>query len=362
MKRALAVLLVLTLTAGCFSAALADRTITITFTGDVTLGSEEIKKNQPDSFVKTAEREGYEYFFRNVKDLFLQDDLTVVNLEGVLSDSANMENTGKAYRFRGPKDYARILTMSSIEACGISNNHTKDFGSQGYKNTVAALEENGLGYFGNNDYYYVFEKDGIKIAFFALVSTIVWNSRKWGRETVDRLKAEEGINAVVVCIHAGTEYDPHRHPKQVEYAQLAFKHFDADLVIMHHPHVLQGIDVMNDRYVCYSLGNFCFGGNAQVRALETMAVQADLVFADDGTYKGQQLRLYPAHISSSATAAGDANNFQPCFVTGDDALAVLQLVQNDTAFDLGLYDEEAGYLALPYLPAGSPGDGNQSEE
>ncbi len=348
--RCLALALVLLSLTGTARPALADRKITLTFTGDVTLGGEERRKNQADSFQAKAEAEGYDYFFARVRDLFAADDLTVVNLEGVLSDSERQENKSKTYRFRGPTDYAKILTGASIESCSISNNHIQDFGRQGYKNTVKALEENGLRYFGA-DVYDIYEKDGIKIAFFSFVSPIIMGSRDQAEKTVKRLKEEEGVNAVVVCLHVGNEYSRHRSEFQERYGRMAVSTLQADLVIMHHPHVVQGIDVVNNRYICYSLGNFCFGGNTTIRALETMAVQADLIFEDDGTYKGQQLRLYPAHTATSASAEGDPNDYQPTFVSGDQALRVLELVQIDTDFDLGPFDEETGYLGLPYLPA-----------
>ena len=330
---------------------MADRTVTVTFTGDVTLGSEEIKKNQPGSFNSYAKEKGYDYFFQNFLPMFSADDLTVINLEGVLSDSNRQENTSKTYRFRGPTEYAEILNRAAIEACAISNNHTMDFGNQGYKATVQALEDHHINYFGNNSYY-IYEQDGIKIAFFSLVSPKVMGSKEWGQKLTAQLREEEGVDAVVMCMHVGTEYDAHRNKTQMNYAAFARRYFTADLVIMHHPHVLQGIDILDDScYVCYSLGNFCFGGNLKIRALETMVVQADLVFTDEGDYKGQQLRLYPAHIASSAQAVGDDNDFLPKPVTGDEALAVMQLVQNDTSFDLGPYDEETGCVTLRYLPA-----------
>ncbi len=335
---------------GALRPALADQKITLTFTGDVTLGGEESKKDLPESFQSKAAAEGYDYFFARVRHLFEADDLTVINLEGVLTDSAKQEKKSKVYRFRGATDYVKILTGASIESCSISNNHIQDYGNQGYKNTVKTLEENGLRYFGA-DVYDIFEKDGIKIAFFSYVSPIIMGSRDQAAKTIRRLKEEEGVNAVVVCFHVGNEYGRHRNDFQERYARMAMTTLQADLVIMHHPHVVQGIDVVNNRYVCYSLGNFCFGGNTTVRALETMVVQADLVFADDGTYKGQQLRLYPAHTATTAKAEGDVNDYQPKFVSGDEALRVVYLVQIDTDFELGLLDEETGCVGLPYLPA-----------
>ncbi len=332
------------------SAAAADKVITITFTGDVTLGGEETKKNDPASFYGYVEREGDDYFLQNYREMFSKDDLTLVNLEGTLTDSSRQENKSKTYRFRAPVDFVKVLTGSSVEACNLANNHTQDFGNQGYKSTVATLEDAGIKICGN-DLYFVFEKDGIKIAFFSFVSSKVQGSREWAMKEVQKLKEEEGVNSVVVCFHAGTEYSKVRTIYQERYAAMARRDLQADLVIMHHPHVLQGIDILDNRYVCYSLGNFCFGGNLSIRALETMVVQADLVFEDDGTYKGQQLRLYPAHIATSAQAVGDASDFLPKPVTGEEAMEALALVQNDTAFELGLYDEDEGCLALRYLPA-----------
>ena len=81
----------------------AEKTVTLTFTGDVTLGSEEINKDKPNSFNGYAEREGYGWFFRNMKELFSGDDLTIVNLEGTLTDSSFQEDTTKTFRFRGKR-------------------------------------------------------------------------------------------------------------------------------------------------------------------------------------------------------------------------------------------------------------------
>ena len=325
----------------------------------MTLGSEEMNKNKKDSFNGYAEREGYGWFFRNMRDMFSSDDLTVVNLEGVLSDSEFQEDKTKTFRFRGPVDYAKILTQSGIEACAISNNHIYDFGKQGYSSTKAALSANGILFCGMKDYF-VFEKDGAKIAFFALSNKFVTKENKeFVQSTIARLRAEEGVGAVVVCFHSGQEYSPHRRDRDQEtYAKMAVQDWGADLVIMHHPHVLQGIDIINNRYVFYSLGNFCFGGNMEIRGqtknpkirgLESMVVQVDMEFSADGQYLGQQARFYPAYISSSATKVGDPNDFQPKFVTGAEAAGVVEAVQRDTKFDLGLMNEEEGCVELRYL-------------
>lgn len=350
----LAALLLLCLCLG----ARAETTVTVTFTGDVTLGGVETGRGSADSFDGFADREGYDYFFRNMKPLFDSDDLTLVNLEGPLTDSRSQENTKKNIRFRGRTDFVNILKAGGIEACAVSNNHMMDFGRQGYNKTIETLENAGILYCGN-DYSFVFEKDGTKTAFFALNGGYLTRANmKAVGQRIARLR-EEGVGAVVCCFHAGQEYIPKRRDwDQERYAKTAVEEWGADLVVMHHPHVLQGIDVIRGRYVFYSLGNFCFGGAAvvrnqeghsEVRTLETAVLQADLVFDGAGKLQAVEGRIYPCYTSSSAKKAGDVNDYQPKRVTGEEALGVLERIQADTSFDLGGLDETEGFLRLPRL-------------
>lgn len=293
-----------------------------------------------------------------MQELFQNDDLTVVNLEGVLSDSNRNENKDKTYRFRGPTAFVDILTRSGIEAVNLANNHTQDFGKQGYTATQETLTAAGVGYFGSRSVY-IFEKDGIKVAFFGLNSTAFNGNKAWAKEEIARLKQEEGVNAVVFTFHAGQEYGKHRNQAQETYAHYMID-AGADLIIGHHPHVVQGMEIYNNRTICYSLGNFSFGGNKEVRALETVVVDVALTFDDAGNYLGQQLTLYPANISGTYPE----NNYQPVLVSGDAAQDVMALIQNDTDYELAPYTDEAGCAQQPYLPAqpegssGSDADGD----
>ena len=337
--------------------AQAEKSVTITFTGDVTLGSEEAKRSKEWSFDSVAQREGYDYFFANMRDFFAEDDLTVVNFEGVLSDSNKQENTKKTYRFRGPTDFAKILPAAGIEACTVANNHSHDFGNQGYEATLTALEGVGLGVFAN-DKIWIWEQDGLKLAFFGFNSTQFNASKKklafpdganGVAEEITRLKQEEGVNAVIFVCHAGTEYGKVRNNIQQSYAEWVIDQ-GADLVMMHHPHVVQGVDLYKNRTICYSLGNFCFGGNKEVRegALYCLLARATLTFDDDGRYLSQQVDLYPGNISGT----NPDNNYQPLLVkTAEEAKLVFDRVQRDTHFDLPPFSEETGCVSLPLLPA-----------
>ena len=143
------VILVLLVALLCLLAvtASAEKIIKLTFTGDCTLGSEEYKRGQPTSFDSIAYEKGYDYFFSNFAKMFAEDDATIINFEGVLQDSKANENTRKTYRFRGPIDFAQIVTSVSIEAAGLANNHVADYGSLGLDRTKDALDAVGVKWF-----------------------------------------------------------------------------------------------------------------------------------------------------------------------------------------------------------------------
>ena len=336
----------------------AEKSVLLTFTGDCTLGSEERTRDLDGSFDKLAAKYGYDYFFANFREMFEQDDHTVINFEGVLSDTKAQETQKKRYRFRGPTDFVKILTGSSIEACSLSNNHIADFGKQGEESTKAVLDENGIGWF-QNFKYYISEKDGIKIAFIALENKIVYNEFDKVKKTIIDLKEKGEANAIVICWHTGLEYRG-THETNTERTSQAMIRYGADLVIITHPHVLQGICVYNNRCIFYSLGNFVFGGNSAIRtekfkldktvtSLHSIVVQVKMLFTDDGRYLGQQPVIYPVYTSSAAPA----NNYQPYRVNAEDAVLIREALQEDTAFTIpdtsvgadGMSRIDLGYLA-----------------
>ena len=137
--------------------------------------------------------------------------------------------------------------------------------------------------------------------------------------------------------------------------------YGVDLVIMHHPHVVQGVDISNNRCIFYSLGNFVFGGNDDIReekflidktvtSLYSMVVQVKMTFSNDGTYLGQQATIYPTYTSSAAPK----NNYQPYRANAEEAVPIRDAMQIDTKFDLPeITTDESGLsrMELPYLPA-----------
>lgn len=381
------------------------KTITITFAGDVTLGGEDYLRNDPASFASVYAQNGPEYFLANFADFFAEDDLTIVNLEGVLTDNdalrpedkGNGTESGSGYWFRGSTEYVQVLTAASVEAVSLANNHTLDYGPVGLRDTIATLDAAGVEWFGTRDKhkdetekFFFYEKDGVTIAFIGLY----WQDYQkgnpdgcgaWLSEQISYLKESGQADAVVAVFHGGQEYGRHRTRPQTVFTAMALK-AGADLVICHHAHVVLGMDVIDNRTAIYSLGNFCFGGNRNAYQLTpkkkttvqdaapALVVRAVLTFDNDGTYLGQQISLYPVQTTSVDRNGGNEqpNDYQPKFVTGPLAARVLHLLQVDMYYDLqdrvnkelktfvvaeekklDAMDTSEGMacITLPYLPA-----------
>ena len=136
------------------------KTFTITMAGDTTLGSTDDLRKRDDCFEAVAQEKGYGWFFSGLTDLFATDDLTLINFEGTLTEETDKKE--KKFNFKGPAEYTDILTLGSVEAVTVANNHTLDYGTQGREDTIANLEGAGIVVSGSGQLG-VFEKNGVKV-------------------------------------------------------------------------------------------------------------------------------------------------------------------------------------------------------
>jgi hypothetical protein len=113
--------------------------IKLTAAGDCTLGNQYGYDVSPISFFSAFNQNGngYSYFFKNAKKWFVNDDLSIINLEGPLTTSENV--IPKEFNFSGDPKYVNILKDASIESVSLSNNHMFDFSQTGYDDTISAL-------------------------------------------------------------------------------------------------------------------------------------------------------------------------------------------------------------------------------
>lgn len=284
--------------------------ITISAAGDCTLGTDE-NFNASTSLNAYYDSNGPAYFFQNVKSIFDADDLTIVNMEGTLTESTSRQD--KTYAFKGPAEYTQILTDGGVEAANLANNHSRDYGEQSYTDTIAALDAAGITSFGY-DRTAVMDVNGVKVG---LVGTYeLADGMGCENEMISNIKAveEQGAQIVIVSFHWGLEKENYPTENQVNLAHSAIDN-GADLVLGHHPHVLEGIEVYNGKNIVYSLGNFCFGGNSNPSDKDTMIFQQTFTVQNGELVEDNVTNIIPCSISSES----GRNNYQPTPLEGDEA-------------------------------------------
>lgn len=313
---------------------------TISATGDVSLGNLQIHGYE-GTFNEMWDLQSPGYFFESVKEIFQADDMTIVNFEGVLTNTN--KRVEKLYNIKGKPEYVQILVEGDVEAAAMGNNHRMDYGEEGLADTVAALESVGIVY-GYDDIlgYYEDEETGIKVGFVSVNEvydeTLV---ETYLKEGIEILKGDETVDLIFACCHWGDELD--RYPNEYEL-NLGKQCIDwgADLVLGHHPHVMQGIEEYKGRFIVYSLGNFCFGGNKNPKEKDTMIFQQTFTFVNGEKQEDQVIKVIPCTISS----VSKRNDFQPTPVTGEDAIRVIDKI-NEYSKQFNLQFDYEGYPISP---------------
>lgn len=291
--------------------------ITISFTGDCTLGTYLTSQNKAFD-VLFDKQQDYAYYFQNVKNIFENDDYTVVNLEGPLTDSTNI-NEQKPFIFKGRPDYINILTSGGVEAANLSNNHIRDYGEAGYNDTVNILKENNIAYFDNANFH-IEDINGIKFGFAGFKAFNLYTKNEIDKAL--KYFEENNVDIKIITLHGGIEYDYDFDTIKQELAHYAMDN-GADLIVGHHPHILQGVEEYNGKYILYSLGNFCYGGHSNPNDKNSMIAQVTFNF-EDNKYIDSNLKLIPVSISS----VDYTNNFQPTVLEGEEKEKVLKLVND----------------------------------
>lgn len=285
-------------------------TFSVTAVGDCTLATDSNMRGSR-SFVSEVknQKDDYSYFFQNVKKYFEDDDMTIVNFEGVLSDRGSRQP--KQYAFRGDPKYIKIISDSSVEAANLANNHTKDYGDKAFKDTKNILATNNVTPFGLDEYAITYV-NGLKIG---LIGTNALNhsSKKEYPQIFEQLK-KENPNLIIAVFHWGEELAKVPGQSQIQLAHDAIDN-GADLVIGHHPHVVQGIEKYNGKYIVYSLGNFCFGGNHNPSDKDSMIFKQTFTFENGKLLTDvDDVSVIPCSISSEK----GRNNYQPTPLDGKE--------------------------------------------
>ena len=280
----------------------------ISFTGDVMIAS-YMNQTKSGNFNDYANKNDPSYFLEKVRPYFESDDYTFVNLENVLTDrdlKPVEKNSNPAFWFCSRTANTAILTSSSVECVSLANNHTGDYGEEGRKDTIAAVEEAGLIYGNNNKTAYL-EKNGYRVA---VICHGLWYDGQED-EIIKRIReAEEQSDFQIVFYHGGKE-GVHQPEKWRMNASRRLADAGADLVIGNHPHVIQPMENYNGTDILYSMGNFCFGGNNYPEN-RTIIYRLHLTISPDGELEYKEGEIIPCYVFT-----GDKNNYQPAPITDE---------------------------------------------
>ncbi len=217
--------------------------------------------------------EGYSFPFLKIKDDLQSADVLFGNLESVISDKGS--NVGSIYSFRANPEAIEGLLFAGFNVVSLANNHAFDYGREAFEDMMKRLKKAGIEYSGggfNKEEAHsaaILElEDGTKIGFlgyteflgpyaFALdeLSGITVLSENNLENDIKRAKKEADI--LVVTFHYGDEYESYPNENQKKISRKAID-YGADIVIGHHPHVMQPIEEYEGKYIAYSLGNFVF--------------------------------------------------------------------------------------------------------
>lgn len=298
--------------------------LTLSVVGDCTLGTDETF-DYDTSLNAYYENYGSAYFLQNVKSIFSQDDLTIANFEGTLTESDARED--KTFAFKGPASFTSILTDGSVEAVNTANNHSHDYGDQSYEDTMTALDAAGIVHFGYDETA-VMDVKGIKVGMVGIYELKDHLEREQQlKDNIAKVKAD-GAQLIVVIFHWGNETETVPDSNQTTLGRLAIDE-GADLVCGHHPHVLQGIETYKGKNIIYSLGNFCFGGNSSPSDMDTMIYQQTFTIDANGVKTDNVTNVIPCSISSAAYEG--YNNYQPTPAEGDEADRILEKINERSA-------------------------------
>ena len=252
-------------------------TVSIVAVGDIMLG------NHTEKFIRQF---GVEYPFQATRSILQDADIAMGNLEGAFASSGTRFK--KRFTFKVPPQFAPALALAGFDVMTLANNHIFDYGMPALKQTIEVLDSLKINHSGADSNRaaacrpVVLESNGYKVAIFSYSMT--FPAEFWATDTsagtcfpyesvIKRTipHYDSTCDVVITAFHWGRELKNTPRDYQVEMAHRVID-LGSDLVIGHHPHVLQGMEIYKNRLIAYSLGNFCFSSYSR-RAVESVMLE-----------------------------------------------------------------------------------------
>ena len=294
-------------------AANSDRAVNLLFGGDVALNNAYVDKVGRD----------HQWAFSQLEEI-RNADISMVNLEAPFTQ-ATQALPGKKFHFKAPPENVQVLQNAGIDLVNLANNHAMDYQNAGLADTLKTLQTAGIQSIGAGTDLkaarrpVIMEVKGKRVAYLgyydadlhaATAQTGGTNPRHNDRVAADIKALRSQVDWIVVNYHWGEELAKYPGDWQIDLARFTVDQ-GADLVVGHHPHVLQGAEVYKGRPIVYSLGNFIFGGKA-VSDYDTAALKVSL---NDAQMK---VEFLPVQV----------RNFQARVVNGQSGQQILSQITN----------------------------------
>jgi poly-gamma-glutamate synthesis protein (capsule biosynthesis protein) len=288
----------------------------------------------PDRSVESyANANGPDAVLAGIAPVLEKGDAAWFNLEGVTS-TLGTPKTEKVYTFEGPPEFAPAIAKAGVDVVTMGNNHSVDYGRAALRDTISRLDEAGVQVVGaGKDFEDAHAPAIVRTASGATIGFLGYSDVWWpgfeateshagvaqaftgiGRMKQDVKDLAAEVDYVIVGFHWGYEYQHYPVSQQTNEGHAAID-AGADLVIGHHPHVLQGFETYKRRLIAYSLGDLVFDHQA-VETGQTVLVDATL--KPDGV----SARLVPVYVSTTGI---------PEVQHGSSARTILALVKEYSA-------------------------------
>lgn len=218
--------------------------ITIAAVGDIGLGRE--------TNYQIIQRNNANFPFEKIKEVINSADISIGNLEGPVVENCPVVRTG--FKFCGRPENIQGLSYAGFDGMSLANNHINNYGLEGITQTTKTLQENNIDYF-YEDKSWTTEIKGTKIAFLGFDDTV--EKVQSSKLKMQSSEIKKTVDILVVDFHWGEEYQSEPNARQRELAESAID-AGADIIIGHHPHVIQPLEYYQGKPIFYSLGNFVF--------------------------------------------------------------------------------------------------------
>lgn len=244
---------------------------------------------------KRMRQHGYDYPFASTSEFLRSADITFGNLETSITPGPEVQPFEMS--FRADPESATALRDAGFDVLSLANNHTPNYGETGLQDTIRYLDEAGIVHVGAGRDMEAHQPkfvtaNGIRFAFLAYNDRDVVPASYEAGETrlgtafmrIDRMQAavqgaRQFADIVIVSMHSGTEYELFPNDSQTAFARAAID-AGAEIVIGHHPHVVQTREEYKGKYIFYSLGNFVFDQMWSQDTREGLALK--IVFTKEG--------------------------------------------------------------------------------